>query len=326
MTKLTPIKRIDLLPEIHDLPFGNRYQFSLKISTMSDGTTIFLPVNVLVGERNGPELLMIAGVHGNEYEGILTQLELWEELSPKDISGIIVMIPVANPPAFRAAQRRNPEDGIDMNRIFPGRPDGNITEKLAFTIYHQIACKADIVLSMHGWTDRSLVVPYVEYPRESPVSEASMAMARAFGFDYIEAFDWPAGLLVNVCTQAGIPAIEAELGGLAISTPENRELYNRGVKNLLRYLNMLPGKQDTQEAVHQVTRNMLFAETGGILRQFKRLSENVRKGEIIAAIYGLNGEELVSCKSPGDGFMAAQLLGASVNPGDLIAVVFALKG
>ncbi len=71
---------------------------------------------------------------------------------------------------------------------------------------------------------------------------------------------------------------------------------------------------------------MLFAEKGGILRQFKELKENVRRGEVIAAICGLNGEKLVSCKSTCDGFVAAQLLGASVNPGDLVAVIFALEG
>jgi predicted deacylase len=232
------------------------------------------------------------------------------------------MVPVANPPAFRACQRQNPEDLIDMNRIFPGKADGTITERLAFCLYHDLACKADMVLSMHGWANGSLVVPYVEYPRESPVSKASESMARAFGLEYIEAFDWPSGLLVNVCTQAGIPAIETEIGGLSASIPERRELYKRGARNLMRHLNILLGNPETPKIVHQVTRSMIIAEKGGILRQHKELRARVKKGEMIATICDLSGAELDTYETLRDGFIAAQLLRASVNPGDLIAVIF----
>jgi len=292
---------------------------------MADGTTLCLPINIMVGRKTGPLLLMVAGVHGNEHEGILAQLELWEELFPEEISGTIIMVPVSNPPAFRARQRQNPEDMIDMNRIFPGKADGTITERLAFRLYHDITCKADMVLSMHSWTNGSLVVPYVEYPRESPASEASEAMARAFGLEYIEAFDWPPGLLVNECTQAGIPAIEAEIGGLSASIPERRELYKRGARNLMRHIHILPGQPDPANEVLQVTHSILFAETGGILRQYKDLRAPVRRGETIATICDLNGTELAACEAPRDGFIAAQLLAASVNPGDLIAVLFTPK-
>jgi predicted deacylase len=316
------IEKVESLPQIQNLPPGSRHRFSLQVTLMADGTMQSLPVNVLVGQSNGPSLLMVAGVHGDEYEGILAQIELWEELAVEHVNGRLLMVPVANPPAFRSWQRRNPGDMLDMNRVFPGKADGTITEQLAYRLFHEVALKADMVLSMHGWTHGALVVPYVEYPRGAKTSQASEAMARAFGLEYIEAFDWHPGLLVAACTKTGIPAIEIEIGGLSCTLPERRELYKRGVYNLMRHLNMLSGQLELSHQVRLVTRSMLFAKKGGILRRHKELKATVSQGETIATICDLNGVELTTCEAPNDGFIAAQLLTGSVNPGDLIAVIF----
>lgn len=310
------------MPDVGRLPPTSRHSFSLRVTRMADGGSLCLPVNVLVGKEAGPRLLMVAGVHGNEHEGVMAQYELWEELSLEEVSGAVVMVPVANPPAFRVCQRRNPEDMLDMNRVFPGKPDGSITERLAYRLYHDIALSADFVLSMHGWTHGSLVVPYTEYPKDLAVTEVSRAAAIAFGLEYVEAFDWHPGLLVAACTEAGIPAIEPEIGGLSCTVPERRARYKEGVFNLMRHLNMLPGDPSPQDVIREVTRTMHLAPVGGVLRRQKELGDTVERGETIATICSLNGAPIESIEAPGDGFVAAQLLTAAVNPGDLIAVIF----
>jgi len=315
-------EQVDSLPDFGQLPPASRHSYLLRVTPMADGSSLCLPVNVLVGKEAGPHLLMVAGVHGNEYEGITAQYELWEELSPEEVSGAVVMVPVANPPAFRVGQRRNPEDMLDMNRVFPGKPDGTVTEQLAYRLYHDVAAKVDMVLSMHGWTHGSLVVPYTEYPRDLPVTEASRAAAVAFGLEYIEAFDWHPGLLVAACANAGIPAIEPEIGGLSCTVPERRVRYKQGALNLMCHLGMLPGDPDPPGEVREVTRTMHFAPVGGVLRRHKELGDAVQPGDTIATICDLNGAPLESVQAPGEGFVAAQLLAATVNPGDLVAVIF----
>ncbi len=163
---------------------------------------------------------------------------MWDEIEPSDLAGTLVLVPAANPPAFRAGERRNPEDSLDMNRIFPGRADGTITERLAHRLFHDVVAGADFVLSLHGWGRGALVVPYTEYPRDSPVTQPSRAAARAFGLEWIEAFDWPPGMLVAVCARHGIPAIEPEIGGLEITVSERRALYKRCTRNLMSHLGL----------------------------------------------------------------------------------------
>jgi predicted deacylase len=305
-----------------DLPLGSRHRFSLRVASMADGSWLKIPILVQVGSTRTPRLVCVAGVHGNEHEGVTALLEMWEELASRQFDGTLVMVPVANPPAFRAHQRKNPADTMDMNRAFPGKVDGNTTEQLAYHLFHGVLPGADLVLSMHGWTDKALVIPYTEYPRASPVTEASLRAARAFGLEYIEAFEWPYGLLGAALGRAGIPAIEPEIGGLGHTIPDRRVLYKRGIDNLTKYLGMQPGQPETPPAVHHVQRTNIYAPSGGVLRWQTELGKRLVRGDLLFSIVDLTAGEIGSLEAPSDGFLALQQLCASVDPGDLVAVLF----
>lgn len=308
--------------EYEGLPLNSRRIFAHQVSPMADGSQLSIPTLVLVGSAYRPRLVCVAGVHGNEHEGITALLELWDELQPDSLTGTLVMVPVANPPAFRAGVRRNPEDMVDMNRVFPGTADGTITHKLAFHLFHDIVAGADLLLSMHGWTDDALVIPYIEYPKNSPVTETSRAAAMAFGLDYVEAFVWPEGLLAAACNRVGVPAIEPEIGGLGCTIPERRALYKRGVHNLMKHLGMVLGTPDVPRTVQHVERSMLYAPVGGVIRRHVELGEEVNVGDEIATITDLMDRQAATIKTPLNGFVSAQRLRACVNPGDLVAVIF----
>ena len=304
------------------LPTGSRRRFTIAAGTMADGSELALPVLVATGSAPRPRLVCVAGIHGNEPEGITALLELWEELDPGTIAGTLVLVPVANPPAFRAGERRNPGDPLDMNRIFPGRGDGTITERLAHHLFHDVVAGADFVLSLHGWGRGALVVPYTEYPRDAPVTAASRAAAAAFGLEWLEAFDWPPGMLVAVCARHGIPAIEPEIGGQECTLPERRDLYARGVRNLMRHLGLLSGAPDVPNRVLDVVRAQVVAPTGGVIRRRVELGDAVAVGDPIATITDLLGTPRAGVVSPCAGFVAALRLAAAVNPGEQIAVIF----
>jgi predicted deacylase len=268
----------------------------------------------------------VAGIHGNEPEGITALLELWDEINLDALRGTVVLVPVANPPAFRAGERRNPHDGLDMNRIFPGNATGTITERLAYRLYTDVVTGADFVLTLHGWTRGGMVTPYVEYPRHGEVATASRAAAAAFGLEWIEAFAWPPGMLAAVCARNGIPAIEPEIGGLECTTPERRALYKRGVRNLMRHLGLLPGEPDIERPAQDVVRAAIMAPVGGVIHRQRELGEDVCAGERIAIISDLLGHPLAEVRAPMAGFIAAQRLAAAVNPGEQIAVIFRVEG
>jgi predicted deacylase len=142
-----------------------RKTYRHEISTMPDGSTLSIPANVISGTRRHPRLLAVAGHHGDEQEGPAALISLWERLRPADLRGSVVMVPVLNPPAFQAVRRMGHEDGLDINRIFPGNPAGTVTERLADALCAHLAPGSDLILSMHGWSAGYLVEPYVEYPR-----------------------------------------------------------------------------------------------------------------------------------------------------------------
>lgn len=304
------------------LHLNSRHVFAHQVSPLADGSQLSIPTLVLVGSAYRPRLVCVAGVHGNEHEGITALLELWDELQPDSLTGTLVMVPVANPPAFRAGVRRNPEDMVDMNRAFPGTADGTITQKLAYHLFHDIVAGADLLLSMHGWTDDALVIPYAEYPQNSPVTEPSRAAAMAFGLEYVEAFIWPEGLLAVACNRMGIPAIEPEIGGLGCTIPERRALYKRGVRNLLKHLSMVPGDPDLPGTVYHVKRSTLHAPVGGVIWRHVEIGEEVKVGDKIATITDLLGRPAATITTPLDGFVSTQRLRACVNPGELVAVIF----
>lgn len=304
------------------LPRPGRARFRLPVAATPEDTHLSLAVLVIAGRTPTPRLVCVAGVHGDEHEGGAALLELWDEIDPEEIDGTLVFVPTANPPAFRAAARRSPHDLADMNRVFPGKADGNLTERLAYRLLHDIVVGADLLLSMHGWSTGSLVMPYVEYPRDLPVTPASLAAARAFGVEILEPLDWQPGLLVAAANRAGIPAIEPEVGGLGCTVPERRRIYTRGVRNLMRHLGMLSSSVETPAKQVQVQRTEVYAPEGGVLRRHVELGAGVRGGQPIASIVDLAATPLAEITAPVDGTIACIRLAASIAAGDLLALIF----
>lgn len=289
---------------------------------MPDGSTLSIPLNVITGTRRHPRLLAVAGHHGDEHEGPSALISLWHSLRPESLRGSLVMIPVLNPPAFQAVRRASLEDGLDINRIFPGNSRGTVTERLADALCAHLIRGSDLVLSMHGWSAGYLVEPYVEYPKSGKVSEVSRLAARAFGLGYVNPLEAGPGRLVTVASAMGIPIIEVEIGGQATSLPERRALYEAGTLNLLRHMGILSGRIERSSEPRAIDRVEVFAPTGGMLQCDRMVGDRVKRGENLATIYDLNLERIAQVASPAAGVIGVLRLAASVQPGQLVASVF----
>jgi predicted deacylase len=289
---------------------------------MADGSTLGITVNVITGSSRRPRLVAVAGHHGDEHEGPAALITLWQQLRPESMRGSLVLVPVLNPPAFQAARRTSYEDQLDMNRIFPGSPDGTVTERLAYAFCDQISTDADMILSMHGWSAGYLVEPYIEYPRSGEVSDKSRQAARAFGLGYINPLDAGPGRLLTEASKMGVPIIEVEIGGQGTSLPDRRAHYEAGTMNLLRHLGIVPGRVRGSPAPQEVERAEVIAPTGGMLRTELAVGSRVRKGQTLATIFDLNLEPLATVVSPAAGVLGVARLAASVLPGQLVAMIF----
>lgn len=304
----------------------SRHELSLSIPNFVAGKDLDIPVNIIAGRGTGPVLACIAGIHGDEAEGVLALLDLWRMVEPDELAGRLVLVPVANPPAFAAGRRRSPLDDVDLNRSFPGREDGSPSQRLARELFHAIVLPADLVFSLHSWYSSGLAENFLECP--SPDIEAarfSFEAARATGFQTIRITDWPEGLLGRVAIAQGVAAIEGEIGGLGRSLLENRQDYCTHVRRLMGFLNMYPWREAPPGPAQICSAQHVIAKESGILRLKVGLGATVSAGEDLAAIFDLQGRHLSDVLAPVAGRIGAHRTYVSVQPGDNLFTIFQPK-
>lgn len=202
-----------------------------------------LNVRQFAAPAEGPHLLVTGGVHGDEFEPILAIRRLIQHLVESNPlrMGRVTLIPVVNEAAFFRGHRCAAEDGLDLARVCPGRPDGSLTERVAAALSSFI-CEADAYIDLHtGGTELS-VYPLVGYNLvdEPAVLEVQQIMARAFNLPVI----WGTaanleGRSLSVARDAGVPAIYAEYLGAATQSSAGVVAYFEGVLNVMGALGMI---------------------------------------------------------------------------------------
>ncbi|HWT82939.1 MAG TPA: succinylglutamate desuccinylase/aspartoacylase family protein [Candidatus Methylomirabilis sp.] len=309
--------------KVEALPLRSLYTLDFAVARLADGSWLTVPVHIAVGNRPRPRLVALAGIHGDEPEGMLALLDLWKSCDPTGLEGAVILVPVANPPAFAAHQRRSALDDLDLNRIFPGKPDGTPSEQLAYRLLHDVIAGTDLVFTLHSWYATGMVVPYVEFmDGDDPVSKRSFEAAKAAGFTRLRKGEWPEGVLGLATHALGVPLIGAEIGGHGMSTPENRAQYVEHLNRLLQHLGILPGVPPSNAAPEIYTRGQLFAPAGGMLHLEVAAGDHVQAGTLLATITDLHGEPIAEMRAPQTGLIAAVRHYVSVNPGDHVFAFF----
>jgi|SRR5579872_960028 len=303
----------------------SRHELSLSVANFTAGQALEIPVNIIAGRGAKPVFTCIAGIHGDEAEGVLALLDLWNAIDPDQLAGRIILVPVANPPAFAAGRRLSPVDHADLNRSFPGRDDGGPSQRLARELFRSVVAPADLVFTLHSWYSCGIAESFVECP--SPNTDAgrfALRAARETGFQTIRITDWPEGLLGRVAVAEGIPAIEGEIGGLGRSLLENRQDYCRHIGRLLGFLQMYAWNESQQQQQQQqiCSAQHVIAEQSGILRLKVGLGAIVSAGEDLAVIFDYHGRHVSDVVAPIAGRVGAHRTHVSVQQGDNLFTIF----
>lgn len=308
----TAIEQLDfaaLAPGRHQL------RYLVPGTSLPDGSPLAIPLTVLVGRNPRPRLAAIAGVHGNEYPGPLALLELARELDPATIEGTLVLVPFANPLAVNAGARVTPEDGVNLNRVFPGDPNGTLTFRLAHALVEGIVQDADLAVDLHSAEATGVMMPMAGFREQTgPVAETSARAAAAFGLEMDWMMRWAPGTLSTALNQRGIPAVGCEIGGGGIASPEDVRLYRDGVMRLVR------GEEREMPREVEVMEDVT-APTGGLLDIQVNLREEVRAGQLLARVLDPWGERIAAVEAPLDGRVVHQRLFRQVRAGETIVSV-----
>ena len=321
---------------------GTVARYGFRAVTTDDGSPVNVPVVVVAGQKGKPRVVFVAGVHGDEVQGIFALQSLLESLDPGRLNGTLVAVMCANPLAMRAVRRRAPQDDVDLNRVFPGDPSGSVSYRLAHALFEQLIPGADFVLTLHGWGSAGMVMPYAEYPAgDGNVCEASYQAARAFGLATLApmewkteasdtaihrtgmpAVEWEPGTMGRAASDIGIPIVEVEIGGEATATDEYTQLYCRGMEGVLRHLGLLPGVPERSSRQRVMRRHDVSTPAEGLLRIHVSLGARVKTGQLMGMVVDSFGEVMAELRSPADGVLGATRVVAHVSQGDFVFSVF----
>ena len=226
---------------------GTKTQISIPVHTKTDTTII--PITIFHGKKKGSVLGIVAGVHGLEYAPILAAQEFSKEIDPNQLEGTIILVHMANVPAFlKRSLRVNPMDDKNLNRVFPGSESGSITERIAWTFVSKIIPKCDYYIDVHAGDANNDLRPYAGYYNyfdQPDISEKAKEIAIAMGFPFVIQFGNEQSVKdksVYTSREAfmqGIPAIDIECGRMGIVEEKFVQRIKIALKNVLFHLDFL---------------------------------------------------------------------------------------
>jgi predicted deacylase len=285
-----------------------------------------VPVIAVNGAGNGPRVAITGGIHGAEYVAIEAARRIGMSIEPAEVAGSLVVVPISNTTSFEArAIYTSALDTHNLNRVFPGNPQGDPSEILADWIFRQIIEPSQFYIDMHGGDMIEALVPFVLAPHYSvpALDETALAMAHACGIPRIIHGD-VSGSTCGAAADAGIPAILAEIGGQGIWTEDEVIAHMESTLRVLRHLGVLRGSvpDGGQGQVYDVFAWMR-ASVSGLFLPSVCVGEYVQEGQRVGAIvdyFGTPLEELHAVTSGEVGFLVTSL---AMNEGDPILAILA---
>lgn len=294
----------------------------IPVTHLGGGGEINIPVIVLHGVKPGPCLWIDACIHGDEPEGTLTCHELARKVNPQELSGSLVLVPAMNVPAYEAGQRGNPLDtfSYDMNRIYPGREDGYLTERIAWAHAENLRKSADLEISIHSGGAHSYLCETIFVNEDEKSIELAKAMGR--GWELVLSAISPKGNPMAVMLEEGKPGITVELGGRPATSPtEMRRVVStltEAVLNVLRHYKMLGGHPHYPEKRYAGIQEALLAPISGVFVPVEGVACKtlMKKGDPIAIIVNVWGDTVASLVAPADGMIFGLRALPSVQTGE----------
>lgn len=279
------------------------------------------PYFALRGRAPGPAVAITAAIHGGEYPGPLGALRLAREIDPAALRGALLILPLVNQSSFWARTAfATPEDGKNLNRVFPGRALGSFAEVLAYRVMNEVYRPADAVIDLHsGDIFEALADHVLSYESDDPdVTATNLRLMAAFGLPYAQMFPLPprpGGTAGNV-TRIGKPAILVEVGGNGLASEADVAAVYGGLGNTLRALGVLPGEPETkpQRTVRDVAQ--VVAPATGLWRAAVALEQQVAEGELLGTLTDPLGEEIARVTAPTSGMVLYYMTTLAVHEGE----------
>jgi len=293
----------------------------LKIGETSPVVPIKLPFMIVNGIKEGPRLCLMAGEHTAELSGVMSIIRVLQELDPKELSGGVIGVPNVNILGFPFFPTEIcPLDRKNINRIFPGKPDGSISKRLAYTLFNEIILKADYLIDLHDVGEWNYGVPFAIWHKtgKKEVDRVSESLAKYWCTKIVVVTRRPydKGQSYAEASEQGKPAALNEA-----AEAKDVGTHYKGIINVMKYLGMIVGRPEipTNQEPFQGGFEEIRVDRGGVFYPIlDKVGKMVSEGEIVATVKSVFGETLEEVRAPKEGILIHMKWGAIVNTGDNI--------
>lgn len=313
--------------------FERNHKHTLSLELDAGGHDIELPVLLARGAQPGPTLVVTAGVHGDEFEGMQAIFDAFDEVDAGAMSGDLLTVSVANPPAFWNGTRTSPLDGGNLARVFPGDPGGSPTEAIAHALAQAVIARADFYLDLHSAGVRWLMPTMAGYDANDPRGREA---ALCFGAKVVWGHPVIApGRTISFANERGIPWLYTEARGAGRIDPDDLRIFREGIFNLLRHLDILRGIPDADvvsgeqvqwhlEGDGNIEGGAVSTKAGFFVPEVGLL-EQVTEGQELGRTVDFHGKTIEMFRAESSGVIALVRQFRMVQPGEPMFVVADVK-
>jgi len=291
--------------------------------------SLMIPITVAKNGA-GPTVLFTGANHGDEYEGPIALFDLAHHIKAEDISGRVIIVPGMNYPALRVGKRTSPIDGGNMNRVFPGNPQGTLTEKIADYFQRTLLPLADYVVDFHSGGKSLEFLPFCcAHVLDDKEQQAKCVAA-------MQAFNAPHSVMLleldaasmydTAAEKMGKIFIGTELAGGGSTTPATVEIARKGIRNILRHAGITKGDLETDATINldmPDQRCFVISESNGLLEPCVNLGDQVKAGALIARVHNIErtGHAPTEYHAAIDGIFTGRHFPGLITMGDFLGVI-----
>ena len=286
----------------------------IEIARLPTGTLIDIPVHIFNAKKAGPTILIQAGLHGDEINGVETLRRMLENNDFAISKGAVIVVPILNVFGFIHFSRDVP-DGKDVNRSFPGRKMGSLASRIAYHYTQEILPQIDFGLDLHTGGGQRHNFPQMRY---TDGDKMGMQLAMLFNAPFAFASNLISGSFRKTAYKMGKPIAVYEAGESMRFDEDAIEVGIQGVKNVLVGLNMISGKRKEIESIALAHRKWLRAPRAGMFIPEIKNGEQIKKGQILGMVTDTYAKKHKKIKAPFDGHVICINHQAVVNQGDAL--------
>ncbi len=306
---------------------GERAQGFITIGETASGPMRF-PLVIINGADDGPKLCLTSGVHATEYAPIDAVMRVVQSLDPSKLRGAVIAVPVVNMRMFDSRTGFvSPLDGLNLNKVAPGRADGSASEILASVLLDEVIGRAAYHIDLHAGDLGEMLLPFAGYALTGnrELDTQGEALARLYSPKLISLATSDGKIppfadgICYAATRRGVVSIFAESGGNGTLEDADVRVHVDGVANVMRHLRMIDGTPITPgPRVSARERKVVRATRAGLLRLRVRIGDELVAGQEVAEVCNVFGEVVETVRSNGAGIAGLVWAHKVVNTGDPI--------